>query len=749
MTANQAGEKRKSKSSSLFSRKKTKTVHLTADDLPWKTVSRPREADLGDGFDGLLELEEVENVEVVYEKTDAGKVVKFKVSGNAVKSQSEEEQVNGEESEQELGQTSLSTSQTSEIPDISQEEPLFDSRALLPEWRDFSLHQQLFRALYLQHFLTPTPIQAQTLPVALQRKDVVGVAETGSGKTLAYGLPILHYLLTNASTSAGASDMISKSRRNVRALVLAPTRELALQVSSHLNACLNYADTIPAEAIEGENVKKAGDKVVSKESRAKKGKGKEKVQDPETGTHTKAKPPPLVSVAAVIGGMSAQKQKRILSRGVDVLVATPGRLWDILQEDNNLANDMGKLRFLVLDEADRMIETGHFAEMENILRLTLRQDKEDEIETQPELDDEEEDSKEGVKDGELQTFVFSATLSKDLQRNLKRRLRPGRRKNDKPASTLDDLLMRLDFRDPEPAIIDLSPAGGVVATLRESKIECLTSDKDVYLYYFLLRYPGRTLVFLSSIDGIRRLLPLMDLLQFSAFPLHSQLEQRQRLKNLDRFKSTPQAVLLATDVAARGLDIPAVDHVVHYQVPRTADAYVHRNGRTARAMRRGFSLLICAPDERRIVKALMGSLNRQEEEIPEMPVELYLLDKLKARVQLARQIDITQHKVKKEKHERNWLKEAAEAMELELDSDLASASEDELGTAPSKHKPRGVSTRYITSGSVSIADDLLAGEYHESIVGLKKAEAGSDLVPAKQRRPKVKEDFEEWRGFGS
>lgn len=126
--------------------------------------------------------------------------------------------------------------------------------------------------------------------------------------------------------------MISKSRRNVRALVLAPTRELALQVSSHLNACLNYADTIPAEAIEGENVKKAGDKVVSKESRAKKGKGKEKVQDPETGTHTKSKPPPLVSVAAVIGGMSAQKQKRILSRGVDVLVATPGRLWDILQE---------------------------------------------------------------------------------------------------------------------------------------------------------------------------------------------------------------------------------------------------------------------------------------------------------------------------------------------------------------------------------------------------------------------------------
>ena len=135
--------------------------------------------------------------------------------------------------------------------------------------------------------------------------------------------------------------------------------------------------------------------------------------------------------------------------------------------------------------------------------------------------------------------------------------------------------------------------------------------QDAYLYYFLLRYPGRTLVFLSAIDGIRRLQPLLELLAVPAFPLHSQLEQRQRLKNLDRFKSTPNAVLLATDIAARGLDIPAVDHVVHYQAPRTADTYVHRNGRTARAMRRGFSLLMCAPDERKLVRALMHSLGRR------------------------------------------------------------------------------------------------------------------------------------------
>lgn len=158
---------------------------------------------------------------------------------------------------------------------------------------------------------------------------------------------------------------------------------------------------------------------------------------------------------------------------------------------------------------------------------------------------------------------------------------------------------------------------------------------------------------------------------------------------MNRFKANTHSVLLATDIAARGLDIPAVDHVVHYQIPRSADVYVHRNGRTARAMRDGFSLLMCAPDERRLVRALIGSLGRsllsplsilnllihlldltEEDEIPEMSVELYILDKLKARIQVAKQIDTAQHKIKKENHEKNWLREAAEAMEIEIDSDL-------------------------------------------------------------------------------
>jgi len=263
-------------------------------------------------------------------------------------------------------------------------------------------------------------------------------------------------------------------------------------------------------------------------------------------------------------------------------------------------------------------------------------------------------------------------------------------------------------------------------------------------------------------------MPLMELLQLKACPLHSQLEQRQRLKNLDRFKSTPHSILLATDIAARGLDIAAVDHVVHYQIPRSADVYVHRNGRTARAMRSGFSLLICAPDERKTLRALLGSLERNEDDIPEMSVELYLLDKLKARIQLAREIDTAQHKIKKENHEKNWLKEAADAMEIELGSEFDISDDDRQG-APSKHQrksanaktyalktelkellsqplvARGVSTRYITSGSKSIVDDVLEGNYHETMLGMKKSRAGEDVIPTKRR--KVKPEQQEWTGF--
>lgn len=727
--------KRKADAGPSVTRKRLKIQPTSLDELPWKAVRRPSETGL-DGDDGILELEEVENVEVVYENTEGGRVIKFNVLELPSKTTKATEAYAPE--------THVPSSTHSELlnPSVS-----FDSKSLLPHWHTFCMHSHLLQALYLRGFATPTPIQARTLPIALNGRDVVGVAETGSGKTLAYGLPILHHILSH--------PRLPRTKRKLQALILAPTRELALQVSDHLNI---FARVIDAKTEQDADLRNT--------------EAKEK-------QHKKINPP-LVSVAAIVGGMSTQKQRRIIDRGVDVLVATPGRLWDILEEDEGLARQIGQLKFLVLDEADRMVEAGHFAEMDNILRLTIRKSQEDEIEP-PEALGDSLDAHTGAETTEvapvdvLQTFVFSATLSKDLQKNLKRSYRQkGYKKLSKPASTLDDLLLRLDFRDPDPAVIDISPEGGVVSTLKESKIECLSTDKDAYLYYFLLRYPGRSLVFLSSIDGIRRLNPLMELLNLKAFPLHSQMEQRQRLKNLDRFKETTNSVLLATDIAARGLDIPAVDHVIHYQIPRSADVFVHRNGRTARAMQKGFSLLMCAPDERRVVRTLLASLGRKDTDIPEISVELTLLDKLKHRILLARQIDSQRHKIKKQHHERSWLKETAEAMEIELDSDILSESTDENN--PSKHQKknndakiaalkvklkelisqpllsRGVSTRYVTSGSRPIADDIISGEVHDIMLGLKKSEAGNDLVAASKRKPvhkKVREEPEEWNGFGS
>ncbi|KAJ7444948.1 hypothetical protein FB451DRAFT_1434163 [Mycena latifolia] len=300
-----------------------------------------------------------------------------------------------------------------------------------------------------------------------------------------------------------------------------------------------------------------------------------------------------------------------------------------------------------------------------------------------------------------------------------------------------------------------SPQGGVVSTLQESKIECLSADKDAYLYYFfLLRYPGRSLVFLSSIDGIRRLMPLTELLNQSLpapFAARAAPAAQEPRSICTPDSSRRRLGATGDRHCGAGLDIPSVDHVIHYQIPRSADAYVHRNGRTARAMRKGFSMLMCAPDERRVVRALLGSLGRQEREIAEMIIELNLLDKLKERVQLARQIETTHHKIKKANHDRRWMQETAEALEVELDSDFVSDSDEEkpsnqrkakdLKNASLKAELKRLLAQPRRAGCVDKIHHV--GEQthlNEAMVGIKKTEAGNDLVVGKRKKgaaPKV------------
>ena len=242
----------------------------------------------------------------------------------------------------------------------------------------------------------------------------------------------------------------------------------------------------------------------------------------------------------------------------------------------------------------------------------------------------------------MRTFVFSATMSKDLQRNLKKK---GRKYKPGPAedgmSSLDDLLLKLDFRDSDPELIDLSPEGGIVETLKECKIECMLAEK-VRFVPPCQRWADRCDVGYSPVSLLVEVswshdrLPLVDRWNSStASASRSTRNQRRaaafrhattssskvsrsvsrslhsvqaKLKRFHRFKDQPNTILLATDVAARGLDIPSVSHVVHYQLPRSADTYVHRSGRTARAGQEGLAVQFIAPEEKQMQRLLMLNL---------------------------------------------------------------------------------------------------------------------------------------------
>lgn len=174
-----------------------------------------------------------------------------------------------------------------------------------------------------------------------------------------------------------------------------------------------------------------------------------------------------------------------------------------------------------------------------------------------------------------------------------------------------DLVARLNFKDPNPSYINLVTSENLTAKgIFESKIDCLEKDKDVYLYYILMRYSGKSLVFVNSIDCIRRLVPLLELLELPVWGIHAEMQQRQRLKNLERFSSSENGVLISSDVSARGLDIPLVSHVIHYQIPRSADLYVHRSGRTARGRDEGVVVSLVGPKEIKLYRRLCHALEK-------------------------------------------------------------------------------------------------------------------------------------------
>ncbi|XP_037043946.1 ATP-dependent RNA helicase DDX24 [Bradysia coprophila] len=620
----------------------------------------------GGGLEGLVGLEVLEN----YDKNIIAKVKKSKkrqreddedeLQDKPKVKQNKKQKINHAVPSKPGRYVLINPQQDDESDDEAEKETdtdVIEATDLL-QWKTIGVPDVILKALAEKKFTEPTQIQSLTIPAAIMgRKDILGAAETGSGKTLAFGIPILNGIIelkkngdfmqsrtlkTKAAKAPVAEKEPKSGRKNraerenltpppdeinnfpsddengdpndhqqsdakpLYALVLTPTRELAVQVKDHLVAVAKY-----------------------------------------TG----------IKVAAVFGGMAQVKQERVLSKCPEIVVATPGRLWELLSLGNEHLNKMENISFLVIDETDRMIEKGHFEEL-TLLLGRLNADP--------------------VKKARRQNFIFSATLTMvhELPSYIKSK-NVGRKSKAQKQTSEQKIQMLIDHLGiSQPKIVDVTKKSGTADKLTECRIICDLEQKDLYLYYFLQRHPGRTIVFCNSIDCVKRLGQLFNLLNCQPRPLHAQMNQRQRLKNLEKFTASPTGLLIATDVAARGLDIPNVQHVIHYQVPRTTENYVHRSGRTARANNEGITVLIMEPGEVKNYVKLCRTLQRAED-LPLFPVSEQHLKAVRARVELAREVDVLDLKTRRTQSEIGWLKKSAKEMDIIVD-DMSDFSENEL-----------------------------------------------------------------------
>ena len=357
---------------------------------------------------------------------------------------------------------------------------------------EFGLAPEILKAVAEKGYTEPTPIQAQAIPVILEGKDVMGAAQTGTGKTAGFTLPLLQRLLKHANTST------SPARHPVRALILTPTRELAAQVEESVQVYGKYAG---------------------------------------------------LRMAVVYGGVNITPQIGELRRGVEILVATPGRLLDHIQQKTT---SLGQVEILVLDEADRMLDMGFLPDIKRILALLPKQ---------------------------RQNLLFSATFSDDIRR-------------------LADSLLNTPVR------IEVARRNSVVETVTHTVHPVDRENKRALLAHLIKEGNWhQVLVFVGTKHGTSRLARQLVKDGIEATDIHGDKSQPQRTQALDDFKAGKVAVLVATDVAARGLDIIELPHVVNFDLPYTPEDYVHRVGRTGRAGLKGDAVsLVCAEEEKQLVE---------------------------------------------------------------------------------------------------------------------------------------------------
>jgi ATP-dependent RNA helicase RhlE len=366
----------------------------------------------------------------------------------------------------------------------------------LTQFSDLGLAPPILAALATEGYERPTPIQAQAIPPILAGRDLLGIAQTGTGKTAAFALPILQRL---------AADRRPATRRGCRALVLSPTRELASQIADSFRAY-------------GRNLG--------------------------------------LSTTVVFGGVNQGPQVRALANGIDVLVATPGRLLDLIGQ--NLAR-IDTTEVFVLDEADQMLDMGFIQPIRKLVRQLPRQ---------------------------RQNLFFSATMPQEI-------------------GTLAGELLH------DPAKVAVAPVATTVERVDQRVIHVEGNAKRGAIVELLRDASvARTLVFTRTKHGADKLVRHLEGAGITAAAIHGNKSQSQRERALGSFRDGRMRILVATDIAARGIDVEAVSHVINYDLPNVPESYVHRIGRTARAGAAGIAISLCAPDEREYLRDIEKLIRR-------------------------------------------------------------------------------------------------------------------------------------------
>jgi ATP-dependent RNA helicase RhlE len=374
----------------------------------------------------------------------------------------------------------------------------------MTEFSMLNLAEPIAIAIEAEGYAKPTPIQAQAIPPILDGRDLVGVAQTGTGKTAAFALPILDRLARNRRPLTGKS---------MRVLVLAPTRELAAQIGQSF-------------AVYGRNIR--------------------------------------ISVQTIFGGVPINRQVRDMQRGADIVVATPGRLIDLI---DRRAISLSQVEIVVLDEADQMLDLGFIHAIRRIMPMLPK---------------------------ERQNLLFSATMPKTI------------------SALADDYLT-------SPARVAVAPPSTTAERVAQKAFMIAQSDKQALLAR-LLQETGvdRAIVFTRTKHGADRVVKNLERVGLASVAIHGNKSQGQRERALDSFRDGRTRILVATDIAARGLDIEAVSHVFNFEIPNVPEQYVHRIGRTARAGASGLAVSFVAAEERAFLRDI-EKLTRIKIEIAQPP----------------------------------------------------------------------------------------------------------------------------------